>query len=98
MAEPRPALGYAMVWAAALLFGINATVSKVILESGVSSLRLAEARSLGALAVLAVVVAAVARPALRVTPRELGAFRARLSPAIHRSSATSAGSSCRSGL
>src|SRR2546421_102751 len=37
-----------MVSAAALLWALNGTVSKVILASGVSSLRLAEVRSTGA--------------------------------------------------
>ena len=60
-----------MVCAAAPLFAVNGTVSKGILESGLSSLRLAEVRSLGALAGLAVVVALFARGTLRVDRREL---------------------------
>jgi drug/metabolite transporter (DMT)-like permease len=71
-AQPRrPLLGYAMVWAAATLFGINGAVAKVILASGLSSLRLAEARSTGALAGLAVVSLLFARRKLRVRGREL---------------------------
>ena len=69
--ERRPAVGYAMVWAAALLFAVNGTVSKVILESGLSSMRLAELRSLGALAGLALAVALLAPRTLRVGRREL---------------------------
>ncbi len=41
-------LGYAMAATAAVLWGINGTVSKVILASGVSSLRLTEVRCAGA--------------------------------------------------
>jgi drug/metabolite transporter (DMT)-like permease len=73
-AEPhvrRPVLGYAMVLAAATLFGINGTVAKVALGSGVTSLRLTEARSAGACIGL-VLIALVRRPAsLRVERREL---------------------------
>jgi drug/metabolite transporter (DMT)-like permease len=70
-AEPRPAVGYAMVAAAAVLFGVNGTVSKVALSSGLSSVRLTEARSAGALLGLAVVVLLTAPRSLRTTRREL---------------------------
>jgi drug/metabolite transporter (DMT)-like permease len=69
--DRRPLLGYAMVWTAALLFAVNGTVSKVILESGVSSLRLAELRSIGAALGLAVLVALVSPRELRVSKAEL---------------------------
>src|SRR5438445_316685 len=46
-----------MVSAAAILFAVNGTVSKVILASGVSSTRLAQVRSTGAFAVLLVAIA-----------------------------------------
>jgi drug/metabolite transporter (DMT)-like permease len=69
--ERRPVLGYAMVWAAALLFAVNGTVSKVILESGVSSTRLVQARTTGALVVLGIVLALLAPRSLRVTRGEL---------------------------
>jgi len=49
MLQPRPALGYAMVAVAATLFGINGTVSKVVLASGVNSGQLTEVRCAGAL-------------------------------------------------
>jgi drug/metabolite transporter (DMT)-like permease len=66
-----PAIGYAMVMAAAALFAINGTVSKVVLESGVTSLRLTQTRCLGALVGLGL-VALVGRPSsLRTTRREL---------------------------
>jgi drug/metabolite transporter (DMT)-like permease len=59
--EPRPALGYAMVLVAATLFGVNGAVSKVALASGLSSLRLTEARCAGACVGL-VLLAALRRP------------------------------------
>jgi len=46
-AEPRgrkPVLGYALIFTAAALFGINGSVAKVALSSGLSSLRLPDAR------------------------------------------------------
>jgi drug/metabolite transporter (DMT)-like permease len=60
--ERRPALGYAMVIAASTLFGVNGAVSKVALSSGLSSLRLTEARCSGACVGL-VLLAAFRRPA-----------------------------------
>lgn len=69
--EPRPLLGYAMVWTAATLFAVNGTVSKVILESGVSSLRLSQVRTTGALVGLGLVVLVVAARTLRVSRGEL---------------------------
>jgi drug/metabolite transporter (DMT)-like permease len=69
--ERRPVLGYAMVWTAALLFAVNGTVSKVILESGISSTRLVQARTTGALILLGLVLALLAPRSLRVTRREL---------------------------
>jgi drug/metabolite transporter (DMT)-like permease len=64
-------LGYAMVTAAAVLFAVHGTVSKVILTTGLSSLRLAEMRTTGALVGLALVVA-VARPkSMRLTRAEI---------------------------
>ena len=64
-------LGYAMVWTAALLFAVNGTVSKVILESGISSTRLVQARTTGALVLLGLVLVLLAPRSLRVTRREL---------------------------
>ncbi|MDE3025751.1 MAG: EamA family transporter [Acidobacteriota bacterium] len=64
-------MGYAMVAIAATLFGVNGAVSKVALSSGLSSLRLTEARSAGACIALAL-IALVRDPAsLRVERREL---------------------------
>ena len=67
----RPVLGYAMVLAAATLFAVNGAVSKVILASGLSSLRLAQVRSTGALVGLAIGLAVATPARLRVRRAEL---------------------------
>ena len=68
----RPALGVAMVVAAALLFALNGPVAKVILlESEIDPFRLAEVRSLGAFVGLGALLLALNRRGLRVTRREL---------------------------
>lgn len=67
----RPALGYAMVWVAAVLFGLNGTVSKVVLQSGIDPLDLTQVRSAGAALGFALVVALTAPHRLRVGRREL---------------------------
>lgn len=67
----RPALGYAMVVGAAALWGFNGTVTKVIMESGLSSLRLAELRSTGAAAGFALLLLATRPRAFRLRLREL---------------------------
>src|SRR5205085_1548000 len=69
--DRRPLRGYLMVSAAAVLFAINGTVSKVILATGVSSPRLAQVRSTGAFVVLALALV-LARPrTLRTSWSEL---------------------------
>jgi drug/metabolite transporter (DMT)-like permease len=67
----RPRLGYAMAAAAAILWAVNGTVSKVILASGVSSLRLSQVRTTGALVGLVLVLVVTAPGRLRVRRREL---------------------------
>ncbi|HSL64837.1 MAG TPA: DMT family transporter [Gaiellaceae bacterium] len=69
--DRRPAVGLAMVGAAAILFGLNGTVSKVVLESGLSSLQLTQARSIGAALGFALILAVTAPVRLRVGLREL---------------------------
>ena len=72
--ERRPALGYALVAAAAALFAVNGVVMKVILESGLPSMRLNEVRLTGA-AVCLLAGLALARPAaLRIRRSELPFF------------------------
>jgi drug/metabolite transporter (DMT)-like permease len=60
-----------MAASAAALWAINGPVSKVILASGVSSLRLSQVRTTGALLGLVLVLLVVARSRLRVRAREL---------------------------
>jgi drug/metabolite transporter (DMT)-like permease len=69
--ERRPGAGYAMVLVAGALFAVNGTVAKVALKSGLSSLRLTEARCAGAFLGLALVLVAVRPASLRTTRREL---------------------------
>jgi drug/metabolite transporter (DMT)-like permease len=73
-AEPRvrrPVLGFAMVFGAATLFGLNGPVAKVALASGLSSLRLSEARCAGAAIGLMLIVLVRSPRALRVDRRDL---------------------------
>jgi drug/metabolite transporter (DMT)-like permease len=70
-AHPRPLLGYAMVWAAATLFAVNGSISKVVLSAGISSVELTQVRSIGACAGFALVLALRRPRALRVGRREL---------------------------
>jgi drug/metabolite transporter (DMT)-like permease len=60
-----------MVLVAATLFGINGSVAKVALSSGLSSLRLTEARCAGACIGLALVALARSPRSLRITREEL---------------------------
>jgi len=69
--ERRPAVGYAMVSVAAALFSFNGSVSKVILDSGLSSLRVTEVRCTGALIGLAGVLLVTRPEAFRTDRREL---------------------------
>jgi drug/metabolite transporter (DMT)-like permease len=63
--QPRPVLGYAMVWAGATLFAVNGSVAKVALQSGLSSEELTLARSTGAFAGFGLILAVA--PAFYVT-------------------------------
>src|SRR3954451_18631450 len=72
--EPRPVLGYVMVMTAATLWAVNGTVSKAILTTGMSSLRLAEARSPHAIVLLALALAVTRREALRIRRGEVPYF------------------------
>jgi drug/metabolite transporter (DMT)-like permease len=69
--EREPVVGYLMVLAAAALFAVNGTVSKVALESGITPLRLTEARCTGAFVCLAALVLATRPWAMRTSRREL---------------------------
>ena len=67
----RPVLGYAMVLTAGLLWALNGSVSKVVLESGLSSLRLAEIRATGAAIALGLALVFVQHRSLRLHAREV---------------------------
>ena len=67
----RPGVGYAMAAGAASLWAVNGTVAKVILASGVSSLRLSQVRMTGALLGFVIVLLLTAPDRLRVRRREL---------------------------
>jgi len=69
--QRRPRLGYAMAAGAATLWAVNGTVSKVILASGLSSLRLTQVRSGGAAIGLVAVVLATSPGRMRLRTREL---------------------------
>jgi drug/metabolite transporter (DMT)-like permease len=70
---PRPALGYALVWSAVVLWSLNAVIAKIILDSaGLSSMRLAQVRATGAALILVAAVAVWRADALRASRRELG--------------------------
>jgi drug/metabolite transporter (DMT)-like permease len=71
----RPALGYALVVASICLWSVNATVAKVVVDSGgLSPLRLAELRATGAGLILFAAVALLRRRSLRLSRGELGFF------------------------
>lgn len=67
----RPLLGYAMVVSAASLWAVSGVVIKVILQSGLSSYRLAELRSAGGAVLFLGAVVATRPQALRFERREL---------------------------
>lgn len=69
--DRRPLVGYAMVTAAALLFAVNGSVSKVVLSSGIGSLELTQVRATGAFLGFALVLALTRRQSLRLRLREL---------------------------
>jgi drug/metabolite transporter (DMT)-like permease len=69
--DDRTRLGYAMVATAATLFAINGSVSKVVLDSGLSSLELAQIRATCAAVGLLAFLLLFARTNLRVGRREL---------------------------
>jgi drug/metabolite transporter (DMT)-like permease len=69
----RPALGYTLVLSAVVLWSVNATVAKIVVDSaGLSALRLAEVRGTGAGLLLFAAVALMRPGSLRTSRRELG--------------------------
>lgn len=74
MPARRPALGYALVAAAASLWALNGNLARYLLDDGVSALRLAQLRSTAAWLVLLALIL-FSRPALlRVERRQLPAL------------------------
>jgi len=67
----RPLVGYGMVVVAAVLFGINGSVAKVALSSGISSLRLTEARCAGACVGLVLIALVRSPSSLRIRRDEI---------------------------
>jgi drug/metabolite transporter (DMT)-like permease len=67
----RPLVGYGMVLVAAALFGVNGSVAKVALSSGLSSLRLTEARCAGACLGLMLIALVRSAAALRISRAEV---------------------------
>ena len=67
----RPLVGYGMVLVAAALFGVNGSVAKVALSSGMSSLRLTEARCAGACLGLMLIALVRSSAALRISRAEV---------------------------
>jgi drug/metabolite transporter (DMT)-like permease len=66
--------GYAYVTLAAVLFSLNASVSKVVLEAGIEPARLSALRCTGAAVGIGLVLLAVAPGRLRLTAREVPAL------------------------
>ena len=67
----NPLVGYAMVLVAATFFGVNGSVAKVALSSGMSSLRLTEARCAGACLGLMLIAFARSPSSLRLRRTEV---------------------------
>ena len=70
MNRRRPALGATYAISGALLFGINASTSKLIISAGVSPAQIVLFRSLATAAIAALVLAFTNRSAFRVQARE----------------------------
>jgi drug/metabolite transporter (DMT)-like permease len=71
--EPRDVtLGYLYALAAALLFGANGSLTKVVLDSGISGTQVTQFRVLGMCVVSGLVLLAVDRSAFRITWRQFG--------------------------
>ncbi len=71
-----PGVGYLMVMSAAALFAVNGTIGKIVLSSGLPSLRLTEIRCTGAFIGLAAVVVAAQPRSLQARRQELALLAA----------------------
>jgi drug/metabolite transporter (DMT)-like permease len=72
----HPRRGYLLVFAGAAFFGVNASVSKVVLDAGVEPARLAALRCTGAAIGLGLVLAVLRPSTLRISRREVPALAA----------------------
>ena len=70
-AHRHPRVGYVLAASAAALWAVNGIVSKIVLASGLSSLRLTQVRTTGALVGLVLVLLVAAPRRLRVNRSEL---------------------------
>jgi len=68
--RPRLYLGYALYLAATVLFAVNGSIVKAILQSGVSATSLSEVRATGAFVILFIIVAITRPRALRIRRSE----------------------------
>lgn len=69
--SPRPRVGIAFVVAGAVLFSINASLSKVVLDAGLGTAHLTLLRSVGTATCLLVALLLIDRRRLRITWREV---------------------------
>ena len=65
-------MGYVYALIAAVLFGLNSSVTKVIVEAGISPAQLTLFRTLGTAAIAGVILLLTDRAAFRVSRRTLG--------------------------
>jgi drug/metabolite transporter (DMT)-like permease len=72
--ERQAARGYALIVAAAAMFGLNGSMARSLIDGGLSPVRLAQLRSLGSLAILVAVLLLTRRALLRVERWELPAL------------------------
>jgi drug/metabolite transporter (DMT)-like permease len=70
----RTALGYGLVVAAVTMFSLNASLALFLLDDGLSPMRLSELRSVGALILLVLAVAALRPAGLRIDREEVPRF------------------------
>ena len=73
-AATRARRGYVLAAAAAALWAVNASISRSLLDDGMDPLRLAQLRSVGALAVLVAALAVARRDLLRVERADVPAL------------------------
>ena len=66
------AVGYLYALAAALLFGANGSLTKVLLDSGMSGTQVTQFRVLGMCVVCGLILLVVDRKAFRITPKQFG--------------------------